>query len=137
MPVRLSHPAGLLEQNDYAPVAIGRGSNLVLIAGQAGVRPSGETPSRDLADQTHLALQNVVTAVRGSGGDVGDIARLTVFVVGWEQGMAPALLEGFSRAQTSHGLSTPLPPFTLIGVSALWSPDLLVEIEAVAVLDAE
>jgi enamine deaminase RidA (YjgF/YER057c/UK114 family) len=137
MPVRLTHPAGLLEQTDYAPVAIGRGSHLVLIAGQAGVLPTGETTSRDLAAQTHLALQNIVTAVRGSGGDVGDIARLTVFVVGWEPEMAAELLDGFSRAQESEGLPAPLPPFTLIGVSALWSPDLLVEIEAVAVLDAE
>ena len=134
MSVNLLHPEGLLQQSDYAPVAIGTGSRLLLIAGQAGVLPTGETTSNDLADQTHLAVQNVVAAVRSAGGDVSDVARLTIFVVGWEEGMAGALVEGLTRAQEAEGLNTPLPPFTLIGAQALWRPDLLVEIEAIAVV---
>lgn len=134
MSVRLTHPEGLLEQSDYAPVAIGAGSRLIVLAGQTGVLPSGERAADDLAGQTHAAVRNVVTGVRGAGGDVGDIARLTVFVVGWTQEMAAALFDGFTRAQESEGLSSPLPPFTLVGVQALWRPDLLVEIEAIAVV---
>lgn len=39
MSVELMHPDGLLRQNDYAPVAVGTGSRLVLLARQAGVAP--------------------------------------------------------------------------------------------------
>jgi enamine deaminase RidA (YjgF/YER057c/UK114 family) len=134
MTVQLSHPEGLLEQEEYSPVASATGTRLVLLAGQASVRPSGEVTSTDLAGQVHTALQNVAVGVTGAGGSVTDIARLTIYVVGWTQEMADALFDGLARAQASDGFATPLPPITVIGVQALWTPELLVEIEATAVL---
>lgn len=134
MTVELSHPDGLLQQPDYAPVAVATGSRLVLLAGQVAVTPAGELTSNDLAGQVHSALQNVATGVRGAGGEVGDIARLTFYVVGWTPELAALLMEGVARARESDGFSTPMPPLTLIGVQSLWSPGLLVEIEAAAVL---
>lgn len=135
MPVHLSHPDGLLQQEDYAPVALATGTRMLLLAGQVAVTASGEVTSTDLAGQVHSALQNVVTGVKGAGGGVGDIARLTVYIVGWAPEMASELFEGTARAQASEGLNSPLPPITVIGVQALWTPELLVEIEATAVLD--
>lgn len=134
MTVQLSHPEGLLQQSDYAPVALATGSRLLLLAGQAAVTPAGEVTSTELAGQVHSALRNVVTGVRGAGGDVSDIARLTFYVVGWAPEMGEQLLAGTARAQASDGFSSPLPPITVIGVQALWVPGLLVEIEATAVL---
>lgn len=134
MPVHLGHPAGLLEQTDYAPVALATGSRLVLLAGQVGVTSAGRPTSADLPGQVHSALHNVATGVIGAGGDVSDIARLTIYVVGWTPETATELFEGLSRAQAADGFSSPLPPLTLIGVQALWTPELLVEIEATAVL---
>ncbi|WP_308797670.1 RidA family protein [Agromyces silvae] len=135
MTVHLSHPDGLLQQSDYAPVALATGTRLLLLAGQASVTPAGEPTAADLAGQVHSALQNVATGVTGAGGDVSDIARMTFYVVGWTQDMASDLWEGASRAQESEGFSSPLPPITVIGVQALWTPELLVEIEATAVLN--
>jgi enamine deaminase RidA (YjgF/YER057c/UK114 family) len=40
---------------------------------------------------------------------------------------------GDQRAQR-HGLAAPVKPVTLLGVAALGEPDLLVEVEAIAVL---
>jgi enamine deaminase RidA (YjgF/YER057c/UK114 family) len=59
---------------------------------------------------------------------------MTFYVVDWAPEMAALLMEGIARAQESEGFSTPMPPITLIGVQGLWSPGLLVEIEAAAVL---
>lgn len=134
MPVKLTHPDGLLQQSDYAPVAVAEGSRIVLIAGQLAVDPSGTPTSTDLAGQVHDSLRNVATAVRGAGGSVADIGRLTFFVVGWTPDMPDELYEGIARAQQSDDFSSPLPPLTVIGVQALWVPELLVEIEATAVL---
>jgi len=83
----------------------------------------------------HAALHNVATGVTGAGGDVTDVARLTIYVVGWTPDMAEQLLEGTARAQKTDGFASPLPPITVIGVQALWTPELLVEIEATAVID--
>lgn len=135
MTVQLSHPEGLLEQTDYAPVALATGPRLLLLAGQVAATPAGHPTATDLAGQVHSALQNVATGVRGAGGDVGDIARLTFYVVGWTQTMADELFDGIARAQKSDGYGAPMPPLTVIGVQALWTPDFLVEIEATAVLN--
>ncbi len=135
MTIRLSRPDGLLEQDDYAPVAVASGSRFMLLAGQAGVTPAGAPASDDLAGQVEAAMANIAAGVRGAGGTPDDVARLTVYVVRWEQEMASALFDGLSRAQEAHGLRTPLPPLTVIGVHSLWTPQLLVEIEATAVLD--
>ena len=135
MSLQLSHPDGLLQQTDYAPVAVATGSRLVLLAGQVAVTPAGEVTTADLPGQVHSALRNVATGVRGAGGGVGDIARMTFYVVGWTPDLAGELMTGISRAQESEGFRSPMPPLTVIGVQALWTPDLLVEIEAVAVLD--
>lgn len=134
MTVQLSHPDGLLRQDDYAPLALAQGSRLLLLAGQLAVNPAGEPTAADLAGQVHHAMRNVATGVRAAGGDVGDIARLTFYVVGWAADKPRALFEGLSRAQETDGFGSPLPPLTVIGVQALWVPELLVEIEATAVL---
>ncbi|RFU20075.1 RidA family protein [Geodermatophilus marinus] len=135
MTVHLSHPEGLLQQSDYAPVALATGSRILLLAGQVAVTPAGELTATDLAGQVHSALHNVATGVRGAGGDVADIARLTCYVVDWAPEMADALMAGISRAQGSDGFGSPMPPLTVIGIQALWSPGILVEIEAIGVLD--
>ena len=134
MTVRLSHPEGLLQQDDYAPVALAEGSRLLLLAGQAAVTSAGEPTATDLAGQVHSAMSNIATGVTGAGGTVTDIARMTFYVVGWKTEMATGLFEGIARAQKSDGFSSPLPPVTVIGVQSLWFPELLVEIEATAVL---
>ena len=135
MTVQLSHPDGLLQQSDYAPVATATGSRFLLLAGQAAATPAGEATATDLAGQVHSAMQNVATGVRGAGGDVTDIARLTLYVVDLTSDMTAAVMEGLARAQESDGFTAPLPPITVIGVQGLWTSDFLVEIEATAVLN--
>lgn len=46
----------------------------------------------------------------------------------------PLFLEGVARVAAKLGV-TPVPPLTGVGVAALAEPDLLVEVEATAVLD--
>ncbi|WDZ83964.1 RidA family protein [Micromonospora cathayae] len=135
MTVELMHPDGLLKQTDYSPVAVATGSRLVLLAGQAGVTPDFRPAAPDLAGQAHTALRNVIIGVRGAGGDVGDLARLTFYVVDWVPEKWDELLAGIARAQQDEGLPAPTPPITVIGVQALFTPEFVVEIEATAVLD--
>ncbi|MGA4687222.1 MULTISPECIES: RidA family protein [Micromonospora] len=134
MTVELMHPDGLLRQTDYSPVAVATGSRLVLLAGQAGVTPDFKPAAPDLAGQTHAALHNIIIGVRGAGGDTGDLARLTFYVVDWAPEKWDELLAGIARAQQDEGLPAPAPPITVIGVQALFTPEFVVEIEATAVL---
>ena len=52
----------------------------------------------------------------------------------WRPGLMPQLIEGAVRVAQRRGIN-PVRPITLIGVTALGEPDMLVEVEAIAVLD--
>jgi len=134
LPIELFNPEGIPQPDAYRQVAIATGSRLVFIAGQVARLADGSpVGAADLAAQVEQALVNVNTAIDGVGGTFADIAKLTIYVVDWSPDKMAAFGEGAMRAATRLGVD-PLKPVTLIGVAALAEPDLLVEIEATAVL---
>ena len=88
----------------------------------------------DLGAQTEQAYRNVAAALRGAGAGFEHVAKLTVYVVDWSPEKMAELVGGAMRAAEGLGLDL-VRPITLVGVAALGEPDLLVEVEAVAVLD--
>jgi enamine deaminase RidA (YjgF/YER057c/UK114 family) len=135
MTVELLNPAGLPVPDVYAQVAVARGTRTVYLAGQVARTADGDpVGAGDLAAQTEQAFLNVATARAGAGGTFADVAKLTVYVVNWEPAKMAAFGEGAGRAAARLGVD-PVKPVTLVGVQALGEPDLLVEIDAVAVLD--
>jgi enamine deaminase RidA (YjgF/YER057c/UK114 family) len=134
MPVQMINPEGLPKTEAYAQVSVATGSRTVYVAGQVARDAAGEPVGPgDLAAQTEQAFLNVDTAVTAAGGSFADIAKLTVYVVDWTPDKMGALLEGATRAAGRRGFD-PTRPITLLGVGALGEPDLLIEVEAVAVL---
>ena len=59
--------------------------------------------------------------------------ELTLYVVDWSADKMAALGEGVGRAATRLGID-PVKPVTLLSVASLGEPDLLIEVDAVAVL---
>ncbi|MDO9455512.1 RidA family protein [Nocardioides sp.] len=136
MSVERLNPPGLPVGPAYHQVSIAAGTRFVSIAGQVA-RDADGTPvgAGDLAAQVTQSYLNVVTGLEGAGATVADLASVTVYVVGWTPDQMGPLMEGLVRATTQLGIEPgPLPPATLIGVAALAEPDLLVEIQATAVL---
>lgn len=135
MAITLVNPEGLPEVDLYRQVSVATGSKLVFIAGQVAVDVDGATVGvGDYAAQVEQCYLNVATALAGVGASFDDVAKLTVYVVDWTADKMPLLMEGISRAATKLGVD-PVPPFTGLGISALAGPDLLVEVEAVAVIE--
>jgi len=128
------NPDGLPKPEVYRQMAIASGSRLVFLAGQvardADGRPVG---AGDLAAQAEQAYLNVATALTAVGGTFADVAKVTLYVVDWSDEKLPALGEGVARAAARLGadLTTPV---TLIPVAVLAEPDLLLEVDATAVL---
>ena len=134
MPIELLNPDGLPKPDVYRQVAVATGSRTVYLAGQVARTADGEPVGPgDLAAQVEQAFANVHTALAAVGGSFADVARLTVYVVDWEPAKMGALGEGVGRVVQRLGID-PVRPITLIGVAALGEPDLLVEVEATAVL---
>ncbi|MGA9276715.1 RidA family protein [Ilumatobacter sp.] len=122
---RLPAPAG------YSHAAVASPGRVVHFAGQIGTDADGAHPA-GLAAQTEQALTNVIDAVEGVGASVDDIAKLTMYVVGWRESMGAELFTGIGAS----GRRTPMPlvPITLVGVQSLFLDESLIEIEAVAVI---
>jgi enamine deaminase RidA (YjgF/YER057c/UK114 family) len=135
MAVELFNPDGLPKPEVYRQVSVATGSRLVFLAGQVARDAEGNRVGEgDLAAQVEQAYLNVGAAMAGVGGSFDDVAKLTAYVVDWTPDKMPLLGEGVARAAAKLGVD-PVKPITLLGVAALAEPDLLVEIEATAVLD--
>jgi enamine deaminase RidA (YjgF/YER057c/UK114 family) len=106
----------------------------VYLSGQVARDADGEpVGSGDLAAQVEQAYLDVATALAAVGGSFDDVAKLTVYIVDWSPELLPELGAGVARVAERLGVD-PRKPITLLGVAALGEPDLLVEVEAVAVL---
>lgn len=135
MTIELVNPDGLPKPDAYRQLSIATGSKLVFLAGQVARDADGQPVGEgDLAAQVEQSYLNIGTALAGIGASFNDVAKLTVYVVDWSLDKMPLLGEGVARAAAKLGVD-PVKPITLIGVAALAEPDLLVEVEATAVID--
>lgn len=128
--VRFMNPDGLFKPTTFSQIAIGEGDELVFISGQTARDASGQIiGTGDVRKQTEVALTNLRIAVEAVGGSISDIAKITTYIVN----LQPDDRLWIGELVKKH---FPQPPaHTLVGISALAAPELLVEIEAMAVLD--
>jgi enamine deaminase RidA (YjgF/YER057c/UK114 family) len=131
MTIELTNPEGLYNPPTYSHIAVGRGSRIVFISGQVGFDSDGNLVGEgDVVAQAEQAYRNLATAVEAAGGSIRDILKQTIYVVGHR----PELLEPLMGARAAV-FGDHKPASTYVGVQALARPGLLVEVEAVAVLD--
>lgn len=135
--ITLTNPDGLPQVELYRQMAVATGTRLVHVAGQVAWDAEGRTVGPgDLAAQAEQCFVNVATALTGAGASLADLAKLTVYVVDWEPNKMPLIVQGLMRAGARLDADVmPLPPTTLLGIGASFTPDLLMEIEATAMLD--
>jgi len=129
-PKKFGAPLGMYSHGMVAP-----GGELVVVAGQVGVGQGGEVAAGDVVAQTKQALDNVRAVVEAAGCSMRDIVRLQTFLTHAED------IDGFmkARAEVFPGYFPDgvYPPNTLLIISLLVKPELLVEIEAMAVRPAK
>ncbi|MFE6866124.1 RidA family protein [Kitasatospora sp. NPDC057692] len=136
MTVRHFTPQGMLRPAPYHHVAVGTGARHVHVSGQVARLADG-TPvaSGDLAGQVAQALRNTAVGLAGAGASFADVLRLTFYVAHWHPGLIGPFMAGVEAVAGEVGLPLPMPPASLIGVEHLFEPDVLVEVEATALLD--
>ncbi|MCS0603613.1 RidA family protein [Streptomyces sp. LP11] len=135
MAVQHFTPEGMPHPVPYHHVAVGTGTTHVHVSGQIARRADG-TPVApgDLAGQVAQALRNTSLGLAGAGASFGDVLRLTFYVTRWSPEKIGDLMAGVEAVADEIGLPLPMPPASLIGVEYLFEPDVLVEVEATALL---
>jgi enamine deaminase RidA (YjgF/YER057c/UK114 family) len=131
MTIEYLNTPGVPEPQGFTHVSIARGERIIHVAGQVGQDENGDIVPGGLAAQAERALLNLGRALEAAGASENDLVKVTMYVVGWEPSMFEQLVAGLGAAQAAR--PGPQVPVTLIGVHSLFQPDMLVEIEGVAV----
>ncbi|GHI88709.1 RidA family protein [Streptomyces xanthophaeus] len=128
----ITNPAGLHDPAGYGySHIVSAPGEQVFVAGQYGSDESGHVVSEDFAEQVAQAFANLRTALAAVGLGPADVVRIGTYVVAHDQEKLEVLL---NELHATWGAE--LPAQTLIGVAALALPDMLFEIDAVAVRPA-
>ena len=102
----------------------------VFISGQVALDGAGKiVGENDAAAQVEQVFRNLATVVKACGGSLDDIVKLNVYVT--DSAYRPAV----AAARQKHFKEGEYPASTYVVVSALAIPQLLVEIEAVAMIE--
>ena len=125
-PKELGQPLGMYSHGVVAP-----GGELVVVAGQVGLDGVGRLAGADVVSQTKRALENVRAVLAAAGCTMREVVRFQTFLTRAED------IEGFMKARRevfpTHFPDGTYPPNTLVVISRLVRPELLVEIEAMAI----
>ncbi|WP_327643796.1 RidA family protein [Micromonospora zamorensis] len=125
----LAAPAGVQPSSGYTHVVVARG-RLAAIAGQMAFDADGELVGPgDPEAQARQVFTNMGRCLAAAGGSFDDVVKLTWFVT--DVAFVPTVL-----AVRDEFIDTSRPPAsTVVQVVALYRPDLLLEVDALALLE--
>jgi reactive intermediate/imine deaminase len=120
----ITHP------DPYKPYLLSQGikaGGWLFISGQAGAGEDGRIVSGGFLAQGRQAFANLRRALEAGGASLKDVAKVTIFVTDMAHfDDVVALRREF--------FSAPYPADTIVEIKALYTPEAMIEIEAIAVV---
>jgi 2-iminobutanoate/2-iminopropanoate deaminase len=115
--------------DNYSHVVIASGQSLVFIAGQLARDGEGRIVGKgDMGAQIRQVGENLRIALEAAGLGLKDLVKTTTYVTDID--------EFFKHPEVRNGIfGQALPTSTTVEVRRLSHPDLMVEVEAMAVID--
>jgi len=130
-PAELARPSGFSHAVSVAGgAAAGR---MVFLAGQTGVDRDGNVADGGVVPQFERAMTNLLTALGAAGGLPSDLVSLTIYLTDVPDYQTHAREIG---AVWRRLAGTEYPAMAAVGVTRLWLPELLIEIQGIAVVSA-
>jgi enamine deaminase RidA (YjgF/YER057c/UK114 family) len=125
------NPPSLAAPSGFAHAVVAMGGRIVFLAGQTALDADGAIVSGTIVEQFEQALANLLTALTAAGGQPADLASLTVYAVD----LADYRAHGREIGAVWRRLAgRDYPAMAAIGVSRLWDPAALVEVQGYAVV---
>jgi 2-iminobutanoate/2-iminopropanoate deaminase len=129
--VQLINPATVATPHGYSHAAVIDLGNckMVIMSGQVGLDPKGNLAGpNDIAKQTEQVFRNIKSIVEAAGGNMDHLVKLGYFTTDVSRIAA-------IRTIRDLFINTKTPPAsTLVQVNKLFREDVLIEIEATAVI---
>ena len=127
-PSGFSHAVSVTGGTAAGGAAAGR---MVFLAGQTGVDRDGNVAGGGIVPQFERAMTNLLTALGAAGGLPSDLVSLTIYLTDVPDYQAHARDIG---AVWRRLAGTEYPAMAAVGVTRLWLPELLVEIQGIAIV---
>ena len=105
-----------------------RSGPFVFVAGTTSLNAKGQVQGKDAVEQTTITMRKIEAGLKSAGARLSDLVRTTIYVTDIRDMAAVTKALGKS-------LKGAVVTSTLVGVTALAVPGLLVEIEATAVVE--
>ena len=105
-----------------------RSGPFVFVSGTTSLDAKGRVQGKDAAQQTLITMRKIEAGLRSAGATLRDLTRLTIFVTDIRD--MGAVTKALAKALKGSVVAS-----TLVAVSALAVPGLLVEIESTAVVE--
>ena len=131
MTLECINPSGLPIPKTYSQVVVAIGTKLIFVAGQEPEDTHGKLVGRgDFTFQVRQTFANLGRAFAAAGALPKQVAKITIYVVDYQRDYHYPIIE--NARVTLFGDHKPAN--VVMGVATL-SPDYLIEVDAVAVVD--
>ena len=120
-----------LSPDPYAPFRLSQGfraGDFLFISGQAAIDEKGQIVGRDFDEQAAQVFKNLERVLQAGGSSMANVIKVTIFLRD---------MKNFAKVVDLRGryFKPPYPADTIVEVSSLYSPEALLEIEAIALAD--
>ncbi len=127
-PIQRMNPGSLPDAGavGYSQISVAERGRLAFVSGQVAWRREGGAVPGTLTEQTAIVVENLGAALAAIGGGPHDIIQMRIYVTD----LRPETQETV-MSQLSVFLAGAQPSLTGVGVAALATPELQIEIEMV------
>ena len=125
------NPSGLARPSGFSHAVSAPAGQLVFLAGQLGQDRDGRVVPGGMVAQFEQALSNVLAALAAAGGHPSDLASLTIYLTDVDDYQAKG---GEIGAVWRRLAGSDYPAMAGVGVTRLWLPEAVVEIQGIAVV---
>jgi enamine deaminase RidA (YjgF/YER057c/UK114 family) len=125
------NPDGIYKPPTYSQMVLVKGGTTIFTAGVVAQDTLGNILGKgDLRMQTRIVFENLQKLLASAGATFKDVVKLNYYVVNY----SPEQVKIIREVRADFLSKDYLPASTLAGVQALFHPDVLIEVEAIAVI---
>lgn len=122
------HAGTWQQQRAFSPLIATKGGRILWVAGHGGLRGADKSLDGDFDGQARQAFKNLATTLAQAGGKLSDIVTMTVFIIDARYG------DRFTEIRKEAFPDGNYPASALITVAGFARPNMMVEIQCVAVV---